>query len=73
MITKSDIKKLLNLLGFTQEENLFSKTYENAGVTLKVDVAAEHIFYAEANITVGRETTSNFSEPENFVVLECVD
>ena len=43
MITKSDIKKLLNLLGFTQEENLFSKTYENAGVTLKVDVAAEHI------------------------------
>lgn len=57
MITKSDIKKLLNLLGFTQEENLFSKTYENAGVILKVDVAAEHIFYAEANITVGRETT----------------
>lgn len=73
MITKSDIKKLLNLLGFTQEENLFSKTYESAGVTLKVDVASEHIFYAEANITVGRETTSNFSEPENFVVLECVD
>lgn len=73
MITKSDIKKLLNLLGFTQEENLFSKTYESAGVTLRVDVASEHIFYAEANITVGRETTSNFSEPENFVVLECVD
>ena len=73
MITKSDIKKLLNLLGFTQEENLFTKTYESAGVTLRVDVASEHIFYAEANITVGRETTSNFSEPENFVVLECVD
>lgn len=73
MITKSDIKKLLSLLGFTQEENLFSKTYESAGVTLRVDVASEHIFYAEANITVGRETTSNFSEPENFVVLECVD
>lgn len=73
MITKSDIKKSLNLLGFTQEENLFSKTYESAGVTLRVDVASEHIFYAEANITVGRETTSNFSEPENFVVLECVD
>lgn len=40
---------------------------------MKIDVASEHIFYAEANITVGRETTSNFSEPENFVVLECVD
>lgn len=73
MITKSDIRKLLNILGFSQEDNVFSKTYENAGVTLKVDVASEHIFYTEANITVGRETTSNFSEPENFVVLECVD
>ena len=73
MITKSEIKKLLNLLGFFQEDSVFSKKYESAGVTLKVDVASEHIYYAEANITVGRETTSNFSETENFVVLECVD
>lgn len=73
MITKSEIKKLLNLLDFFQEDSVFSKKYESAGVTLKVDVASEHIYYAEANITVGRETTSNFSEPENFVVLECVD
>lgn len=73
MITKSEIKKLLNLLGFFQEDSVFSKKYESAGVTLKVDVESEHIYYAEANITVGRETTSNFSEPENFVVLECVD
>lgn len=40
---------------------------------MKVDVASEHIFYKESGVTVGRETTSNFSEPENFVVLECVD
>lgn len=72
MIQKSDIKKLLTLLGFSQEENIYTKQYE-VGVTLKIDVAHEHIFYKEANITVGRETTSNFAEPENFVVLECVD
>lgn len=73
MIAKSDIGKLLNILGFSREGNLFIKEYVKAGVTLKVDVVQEHIFYEGANITVGRETTSNFSEPENFVVLECVD
>ena len=72
MIQISDIKKLLTILGFSQEENIYTKQYE-VGVTLKIDVAHEHIFYNEANITVGRETTSNFAEPENFVVLECVD
>ena len=72
MIQKSDIKKLLTILGFSQEENIYTKQYE-VGVTLKIDVAHEHIFYDEAKITVGRETTSNFAEPENFVVLECVD
>lgn len=72
MIQKSDIRKLLTILGFLQEENIYSKQYE-VGVTLKVDVAREHIFYEEARISVGRETTSNFAEPENFVVLECID
>lgn len=72
MIQKSDIKKLLTILGFSQEENIYTKQYE-VGVTLKIDVAHELIFYDEAKITVGRETTSNFAEPENFVVLECVD
>lgn len=63
---------MLTILGFSQEENIYTKQYE-VGVTLKIDVAHEHIFYDEAKITVGRETTSNFAEPENFVVLECVD
>ena len=43
MIQKSDIKKLLTLLGFSQEENIYTKQYE-VGVTLKIDVAHEHIF-----------------------------
>lgn len=73
MITKLNIRTLLDILGFSQEGTVYTKKYEVAGATLKVDVASEHIFYKESGITVGRETTSNFSEPENFVVLECVD
>lgn len=73
MITKSDIKKLLNILGFSEEDNLYVKKYKEAEVVLKVDVKNERILYNEAKISVGRETTSNFAEPENFVVLECVD
>ena len=73
MITKSNIRTLLDILGFSQEGTVYTKRYEVAGATLKVDVASEHIFYKESGITVGRETTSNFSESENFVVLECVD
>ena len=73
MITKSNIRTLLDILGFSQEGTVYTKRYEVAGATLKVDVASEHIFYKESGITVGRETTSNFSELENFVVLECVD
>lgn len=73
MITKSSIRTLLDILGFSQEGTVYTKRYEVAGATLKVDVASEHIFYKESGITVGREMTSNFSEPENFVVLECVD
>lgn len=73
MITKLNIRTLLDILGFSQEGTVYTKRYKVAGATLKVDVASEHIFYKESGITVGRETTSNFSEPENFVVLECVD
>lgn len=74
MITKYNIKKLLNSLGFTTEDSkVYSKTYEQTGTTLNVDVQNEHFGYTEAQITVGRDTTSNFAEPENFVVFECID
>lgn len=73
MITKNDIKKLLEIIGFSQDGTVFNKQYNSSGAELRVDIKAEHIYYSEAKISVGRETTSNFSEPENFVVLECVD
>lgn len=74
MITQDNIKKLLGVLGFsTEDSKIYSKTYEQAGITLSVNIPNEHFHYTEAGITVGRETTSNFSEPENFVVFECID
>lgn len=74
MITKDNINKLLSVLGFsTEDSKIYSKTYEQAGITLSVNIPNEHFHYTEAGITVGRETTSNFSEPENFVVFECID
>jgi len=74
MINKSDIKRLLKTLGYySEDQKVYTKTYEISGTTLKVDVANERFCYAESHITVGRETTSNFAEPENFVVFECID
>ena len=74
MITQDNIKKLLSVLGFsTEDSKIYSKTYEQAGITLSVNIPNEHFHYTVAGITVGRETTSNFSEPENFVVFECID
>ena len=73
MITKDNIKKLLSVLHFKQDGDVFTKSYEGVNTPLKVDVRNEHFHYKDIGITVGRETTSNFSEPENFVVFECVD
>ena len=73
MITKDNIKKLLSVLHFEQDGDVFTKSYEGVDLPLKVDVRNEHFHYKEIGITVGRETTSNFSEPENFVVFECID
>ena len=73
MITKENIKKLLSALYFEQEDDVFTKSYKGVRSPLKVDVRNERFHYDEIGITVGRETTSNFSEPENFVVFECID
>ena len=73
MITKDNIKKILSILCFEKDGDVFIKSYENVSAPLKVDVRNERFYYEEVGITVGRETTSNFSDPENFVVFECID
>ncbi|MBR3425305.1 MAG: N-6 DNA methylase, partial [Neisseriaceae bacterium] len=48
----------------------YSKTFHSAIIT--VDFQTQTIIYPD-EITIHDKTTSNFSHPENFVVLECVN
>jgi type I restriction-modification system DNA methylase subunit len=71
---KDRIVNLIKILGFTSDDDkVYQKRYKSSYVPLRIDVETEHIYYSETGIRVGRNTTSNFSDPENAVVLECVD
>ena len=73
-MNKDNIQELLTLLEFEHDGNVYSKSYPNVSEPLKVDISGDgHIYYRECGITIGRETTCNLLEPENLVVLHCVD
>ena len=63
-------------MGFSPKENtvgVFFKKYQQAdGYCLEVDFEKQTIYYGE-KIQSDNKTTQNFSKPENFVVLECVN
>jgi type I restriction enzyme M protein len=69
-------KKLLIALGFSLKENsfgIFAKKYPQADdYCLEVDFEKTTIDYGNL-IQSDSKTTQNFSQPENFVVLECVN
>ncbi|MBO1051423.1 MAG: N-6 DNA methylase [Dolichospermum sp. DET73] len=75
---KTKIKSLISHLGFIeQESDIFQQNYlkiytNHKNYVIKVNFATEKIDYGD-KILVEDETTSNFSQPENFVVLECVN
>lgn len=69
MITKNNFKEVLEVLGFTEEENIYQKS--DGEVDLKVDFGKQRLIYPEG-LKVNRQDTCNFSHPENFVVFECV-
>lgn len=70
MITKDNLKEVLGLLGFTNKDEIYSKEIGKA--VLKVDFKNEKIIYPQ-ELKRENDSTSNFSQNENFVVLECVD
>ncbi len=71
---KNNIHELLTLLHFEQDGNIYTKRYSETNEPLKVDICGDgHIYYRECGLTIGRETTCNLLEPENLVVLHCVD
>lgn len=70
-----DIKKLLLTLGFKPKNNtvdVYAKTYpQHNGYSIEVDFSKKSINYGE--IAADCKTTQNFSQDENWVVLECVN
>ena len=71
-----DIKELITKLDFKPKNgsiNVYSKIYQQHGdYSIDIDFANEKICYGNL-IGADCKTTQNFSQPENFVVLECVD
>lgn len=51
---------------------VYQKRYLLFDCTIRIDCDAERILYPK-DVKVSNRATCNFSKPENFVVLECVD
>lgn len=75
MITKSNLKNVLISIGFINTSNdKYEKQYPSLDCAITVDFRNEKITYPEdKGFKVNVATTTNFSDPENFVVLECVN
>lgn len=75
MITKSNLKNMLKSAGFSDtSKDKYEKNYPLSDCSIIVDFRNGRIIYPEdKGFKVNVATTTNFSEPENFVVLECVN
>ncbi len=73
MIKVDSFEKILKILGFTNENNIYTKHFDNVDCDLKVDFTNQKLIYpTDKGFEVNDGTTSNFEHPENFVVFECV-
>lgn len=73
-ITKDNFQKVLEILGFEENNDVYSKTFlQKEGCTIGVDFKNKQLFYPEElGFKINDRTTCNFEHPENFVVFECV-
>ena len=69
MITVDNLGQLLGSLGFKSQGRIYTKIIGDAVLT--VNFSTNKIIYP-TGIIIHDDTTSNFSQKENFVVLECV-
>lgn len=74
MITKDNLENVLDFLGFVQDEpGQWERRYPEVDCSVIVDTRAEKIRYPEdKGFKVNERETCNFSQNENFVVMECV-
>lgn len=72
-MTKNGIHELLASLNFTKDMvgDVWRRVFAT-GVELRVDCANGKFLYEDIGIMVTTATTTNFSQPENLVVFECV-
>lgn len=85
MITTSCLVSVLEKEGFCKKGNKYIYLFDN-GEKVEVDLKKEEIYYPENTVSkdkleigekadgiiINDHTTTNFSHPENFVVLVCV-
>ena len=72
-MTHEHLKNLLIYLNFSQNQDVFTKTFLSEGFSLSIDFHNQKIIYPEeAGLIVNERQTCNFSSNENFVVFECV-
>ena len=70
-----DNKKFAQALGFAPKNNtvgVYEKIYKQHDYSIEIDFSKEKICYGDL-IGADCKTTQNFSQAENWVVLECVD
>lgn len=70
-----DKKVFVSKLGFVPKDNtvgIYEKKYQQHNYSVEVDFSKEQICYGYL-IGADCKTTQNFSQAENWVVLECVD
>lgn len=74
MITKDNLPKVLEFLGFEKKGNTYCKTFADLeSCTISVDFKNKQLNYPEnLGFKINDRTTCNFEHPENFVVFECV-
>lgn len=70
MIDVSNLKDVLNTLGFVAHGDMYEKAFPEFGCSLKVDFQTKKLIYSDA--IKGRERNDRFDQKENFVVFECV-
>lgn len=73
MITTENLKKLLEHLGYEAINEKYSYHFNSSNCEITVDFLNEKIIYpTDKGLIVNENQTTNFSDNENFVVLECI-
>lgn len=70
-----DKKVFVSKLGFKPKDNtvgIYEKTYQQHDYSIEINFSKEQICYGQL-INADCKTTQNFSQAENWVVLECVN